>query len=134
MGPYKMIQQLKETGHHIFTDTSALSRGMLKQRKVKSTIHFNGDFMNTEQLFQTINSVNQVSIYGVVTNWCHNFVLKEEEREHIPTPMDNRIMAHVELEEVEMLISSPNEAQGNLMMHNEAKFKVLEKKVHMTQL
>ena len=41
-------------------------------------------------------------------------------------------MADVEPEEVEMLISSPNQAQGNLTMQNEAKFRVLEKKVHMT--
>ena len=37
-------------------------------------------------------------------------------------------MASVEPEEVEMLISSPNHAQGNLMMQSEAKFRVLEKK------
>ena len=33
-----------------------------------------------------------------------------------------------------MLISAPNQAQGNLMMQNEAKFRVLVKKIHMTQL
>ena len=48
--------------------------------------------------------------------------------------MNNRITAVVEPEEVEMLISSPNLAQGNLMMQNEAKFRVLEKKVRMTPL
>ena len=60
----KMVQQFKETGHPIFTATSALSSGMLKRRRGKSTIHFNGDVMNAEILFQTINSVNQVSIYA----------------------------------------------------------------------
>ena len=48
--------------------------------------------------------------------------------------MDHRILAIVELEEVEQLTSSPNLAQGNLMMRTKAKFKVLEKKVQMTQL
>ena len=62
------------------------------------------------------------------------FALKKEEREHILTPVDNRIVAYVEPEEVEMLISSSNQAQGNLMMQNEAKIRVLEQKVHMTQL
>ena len=38
-----MVQQFRETGHPIFTSTSALSRGILKQRKGKSTIHFNGE-------------------------------------------------------------------------------------------
>ena len=129
----EMVQQFKETGHPIFTATSAVSRGTLKRRNGKSTIHFNGDFTNTELLFQTINSVNQVSIYAAVTNWCYIFALRMEEKEHIPIPVDNRVMAVVDPEEVDMLISSPNLAQGNLMMQNEAKFRVLEKKVHMTQ-
>ena len=34
-----MVQQFKETGHPIFISTSALSRGILKQRRGKSTIH-----------------------------------------------------------------------------------------------
>ena len=85
--------------------------------------------MNTEPLFQKINSVNQVSIYAAVAKWCYKFASKEEEKEHIP-----RTMAVVEPEEVDMLISSPNLAQGNLMMQNEAKIRVLEEKVHMTQL
>ena len=50
--------------------------------------------MNTELLFQTIHSVNLASIYAVVTNWCYKFALKKEEGEHIPTPVDNRIMAN----------------------------------------
>ena len=53
------------------------------------------------------NSVKQVSVYVAVTNWCYNFALKKEEKEHVPTPVNNRIMAVVEPEEVDMLISSP---------------------------
>ena len=128
-----MVQQFRETGHPIFTATSALSRGLVKQRKGRSTIHFNEEFMNTELSFQIIHSLNQASIHAIVTKWCYKFALKKEERENIPTPVVNRIMANVEPEEVEMLISSPNHAQGNLMMQSEAKFRVLEKKGHMTQ-
>ena len=129
----KMVQQFKETGRPIFTATSALSRASLKRKRGKSTIHYNGYFMNTELSSPAINSLNQVSIYAAVTNWCYKFAL-EEEKEHIPTLVDHRILAIVEPEEVEMLTSSPNLAQGNLMMRSEAKFKVLEKKGHMTQL
>ena len=43
--------------------------------------------------------------------------------------MDNRILATVEPP-----ISSPNLAQGNLMMQNQAKFRVLQKKPRMSQL
>ena len=45
--------------------------------------------------------MNQVSIYAAVTNWCYKFALKEEEKEHIPTLVDHRILAIVEPEEVE---------------------------------
>ena len=76
----KMAQQFKEIGHPIFTATSALSRGMSQQRKGKCTIHFNGDFMNIGVLFQTNHTVNQVSIYAVVTNWCYKFALKKENK------------------------------------------------------
>ena len=47
-----MVQQCKETGHPIFTSTSALSRGILKQRKGRSTIRFK------ELFVQTVHSVN----------------------------------------------------------------------------
>ena len=47
--------------------------------------------------------------------------------------MNNRIMAVVEPEEVDVLTSSPNPALGNLAMQSEATFRVLEKNVHMTQ-
>ena len=57
----KLTQLFKETGHLLFKSISALSRGILKQRNGKSTIHFNGDSMNTELFFQTIHSVNRLS-------------------------------------------------------------------------
>ena len=107
----RIVQQFRETSHSIFTVTSVVSRGMLKQRIGKSTIHFNGYFMNTELLFQTVNSVNQVSIYAAVTNWCYKFALKKKEKEHIPTSVDHRMLTIVEPEEVKMLTSSPNLAQ-----------------------
>ena len=42
----KIVQQFKETGHLIFTSTSA------------------GDFVNTELLLQTVHSVNQINFYA----------------------------------------------------------------------
>ena len=70
----KMVQRFQETRHSVFKSISALSRGFLK-RKGKDTIHFNGESSNTELLFRTIHSVNQLSIYGAVTNWCEQFRL-----------------------------------------------------------
>ena len=46
----KMVQRFKETGHLVFKSISAPSRGILKQKKGKSTIHFNADASNTELL------------------------------------------------------------------------------------
>ena len=77
----KMVQRFKETGHLVFKNTSASSPGILKQKKGKCAIHFHGDSMNRELLFQTIHSVNQLSVYGAVANWCYQFGLTEEEKE-----------------------------------------------------
>ena len=59
----RMVQQFKETGHPIFISTSALSRGVLKRRNGKSTIHFNEGSASTELLFETTHSVNQISFF-----------------------------------------------------------------------
>ena len=75
-----MVQRFKETGHPVFKSTSAWSRGILKQRKGRRTVHFNGDSMNTELLVQTIHSVHQLSNYGAVANWCDQFGLTEKEK------------------------------------------------------
>ena len=40
----KIVQRFNETDHLAFKSTSALSRGILKQRRGRCTIHFNGDF------------------------------------------------------------------------------------------
>ena len=105
-----------------FTATSALSRGMLKPRKGKCTIHFNGDFMNTELLCQTIilwiKSVFTRLLRIGVTQICFE---EGRNRTH-STPVDDRIMAVVEPE------SFPNLAQGNMMMQSEAKFRSIEKR------
>ena len=69
----------QQTGLPIFISTSALSRGILKQRRGKSTIHFNGDTVNTELLFETVHSVTQINVYAAVTDWCYQFGLTNEE-------------------------------------------------------
>ena len=38
------------------------------------------DASNTELLFRIIHSVNQLSIYGAVSNWCAQFGLTEDEK------------------------------------------------------
>ena len=67
-------------------------------------------FYNTELLFQTVHSVNQLSVYGAVANWCYQFGLTEEEKGRVAILVDNKIWTMVEPEEVELLASPPTHA------------------------
>ena len=69
----QMVERFKETGHPVFKSISALSRGILKRKNNRDTIHFNADASNTELFFRTIHSANQLSIYGAVSTWCEEF-------------------------------------------------------------
>ena len=63
----------------------------------------------------------------------YKFALKEENNTFLhPWIID--LWDVLEPEKVDMLISFPNLAQGNLMIQNQAKFRILEKKVRMTRL
>ena len=66
----QMAQRFKETSDLVFTSASALSRGILKRSQGTETIHFNAGASNTQLLFRIIHPVNQLSIYGAVSNWC----------------------------------------------------------------
>ena len=57
-----------------------LSREILKMLEGEDTIHFNADASNTTLLFRIIHSVNQLSSYGAVSNWCEQFGLIEDEK------------------------------------------------------
>ena len=46
----KMVQRFKDTAHPVFKSTSASSRGILKQRRGRCTIHFDGDFFKYRTL------------------------------------------------------------------------------------
>ena len=63
-----MVERFKDTGHPVLKSIRALSRGILRKKNGRDTIHFNADASNTELLFRIIHSVNQLSIYGAVTN------------------------------------------------------------------
>ena len=62
--PLKMVEPFKDTGHPVCKSVSALSRGILKQKNGRDTVHFNADASNTELLFRIIYSVNQLRNYG----------------------------------------------------------------------
>ena len=111
----KMVQRFQETSHFVFKSISALSRGIPKKKNSRETIHFNGNSTNTELLFQTIHSVNQLSIYGAVTKWCQQIGLTEG---RVNLSVDKRTLTSVPSEEVQLLISPPTKASGNSLREN----------------
>ena len=66
-----MILKFGESIHPVFRATSPLSRGTLKSKGGgKLSIHFCADGETVETVFRTIISVNQLSIYGAVSDMC----------------------------------------------------------------
>ena len=60
-----------ESGRPVFRSTSPLSRGVLKSKGGgKLSIHFCADEGTIGTVFRTIISVNQLSIYGAVSDLC----------------------------------------------------------------
>ena len=69
-----MMIKFGESGHPVFRATSPFSRGMLKSKGGgKLSIHFCADGDTIETVFRTIISVNQLSIYGAVSDLCEAY-------------------------------------------------------------
>ena len=64
------MMKFSESGHTVFRAASPLSRGTLKSKSGKLSIHCCADLGTIETVFRTIISVNQLSIYGAVSNLC----------------------------------------------------------------
>ena len=60
-----MRQRFMETSN-FYTGTSALSRGALKRKENRNTIHFTAESSSVKLLFRIIHSANQLSVYGAV--------------------------------------------------------------------
>ena len=97
------------------------SRGILKQKNNRDTIHFNADAPNTELLFRIVHSVNQLRIHGAVSNWCEQFGLTEEEKgqEKQKESVTKGVLTSVKLQEVKLImVSSPRPTSGNSLRGN----------------
>ena len=69
-----MILNFGENGHSVLRATSALDRGSLKSKKEgKLSIHCNGDSSTAELMFRTLISVNLLSVYEAISDWCAKF-------------------------------------------------------------
>ena len=66
--------KFSESGHPVFRATSPLSRGALKSKGGgKLSTHFFADGDTIETGFRTTISVNQLSIYGAVSDVCEEY-------------------------------------------------------------
>ena len=66
-----MMNKFAVSGHPVFRCSSSMSRGVLKkQRRQRTSRHFNTDPSTAQLLLETIVAVNQDSIYGAVAKWC----------------------------------------------------------------
>ena len=66
--------RFSESGHPVFRATSPLSRGTLKSKGGgKLSIHFCADGDTIETVFRTIISVDQLSIYGALSDLCEEY-------------------------------------------------------------
>ena len=65
-----------ESGHPVFRATTPFSRGTLNR---KWSIHFCADGDTIETVFRTIISVNQISIYGAVSDFVWTVAVEQEQ-------------------------------------------------------
>ena len=69
-----MMIKFGESGHPVCRATSPFSRGTLKSKgSGKLSIHICADGDTIETVFRTIISVNQLSIYGAVSDVCDEY-------------------------------------------------------------
>ena len=69
-----MMIKFGQSGHPVFRATNPLSRGMLQSKGGgELSTHFCADGDTIESVFRTIISVNQLSIYGAVSDLCEEY-------------------------------------------------------------
>ena len=80
-----------ESGHPVFRATSPLSRGQLKSKYGgKLSIHYAAALETIETVFRTMTSVNQLSLYGAITEMCEEYE-SFHDRAGNPLWKDNRV-------------------------------------------
>ena len=67
-----MVEIFENSGHPVFQGVSPLGRGIIKKRNSRDTIHFNGEYSNTNLLYTTVHASNQLCIHGADPKWCGN--------------------------------------------------------------
>ena len=135
----QMVERFKDSGHPVFKSMSALSRGILKKNSDRDTIHFNGDASNTDLLFRIIHFVEQLSMYGAVSNWCEQVGLTEDEKGQEKPPgkkesVTKGVLTSVKSQEVNLLVSSRRLASGSSLRENIQDFESLSERIWFTRV
>ena len=74
-----MMINFGQSGHPVFRATSPLSRGTLKSKGGgQLSTHFCADGDTIETVFRTIIPVNQLSIYGAVSELCEEYSIYQK--------------------------------------------------------
>ena len=69
-----MMIKFRESGHPVYRATSPLSRGTLKSKGGgKLSVHFCANRDTIQTVFRTIISVNQLSIFGAISDVCEEY-------------------------------------------------------------
>ena len=68
----QMIDVCAQSGHPVFARISALSRGTLKRKQGRKCTSQQAQ-KSRRLIMRTIQSTNQLGIYGVVSSWCVDF-------------------------------------------------------------
>ena len=124
----QMMERFKESRHPVVKSISALSRGILKRKKNRDTVHINADASNTELLFRTIHSA--LSTYGAVSSWCG------ESAQRTPSPQKESTWEKFVAKEVNSLVQTPrsdNRASGNRLRECLQRCETLEKDFQSTE-
>ena len=78
-----MMIKFAESGHPVLSSTSPLSRGTLKSKGGESCQYTSVPMERRLKLFRTIISVDQLSIYGAVSDLCEEYKACQVRRERL---------------------------------------------------
>ena len=132
------VERCKDTCHPAFKSISALSRGILKKKNNRDTIHFNADVSNTscsESFIPLISSVfaEQIRIVVNISAWQRK---KREWKRPLARKesVTQRCIDKCELQEVKRLVSSPRQVLGTSLRENIQVFESLSETIRFTRV
>ena len=110
------------------------------KRSITETLYtFMADASNTELLFRIIHSLNRLSIYGALSNWCEQFGQTEEEKgQDKPRgkkeSVTKSVLTSVKSQEVNLLVCSPRPASGRSLWDKIKDFESLPETIRFVRV